>query len=237
MKDGGTTVIPDDEQPFIHMLECAGPVPMSKTMTTSSPHSPAVTAVILAGGRSRRMGGRDKAFLPLDGRAMIAHAIGTIRPQVHHLLINTHGENAAYAALGYPLIRDVVAGQPGPLAGLLSGLLKAPDPLVLSVPCDMPLLPADLVARLAAALEKSRGEVATVHDGTRLHQAILLAKRTLAPSVRAYLDQGERKVETWLTAQHYALADFSDCPEAFANANTPQELAQLEARLQSQHAH
>jgi molybdopterin-guanine dinucleotide biosynthesis protein A len=183
------------------------------------------------------MGGRDKALLPLAGRPLITHAIERVRPQVDHVLINTHRDDPAYAALGYPLIGDTVGGQPGPLAGLLSGLLHAPDPLVLTVPCDMPLLPADLVPRLAAALEHSDAEVATVHDGARRHQAILLAKRTLAADVRAYLDQGQRKVEAWLTAQRYALADFSDCPEAFANANTPEELVRLEKRLWSPHAH
>lgn len=206
-------------------------------MTTPRQHPPAVTAVILAGGQARRMGGRDKALLPLGGRPLIAHAIDAVRPQVDHLLINTPRDDTAYTGFGYPLIGDVITGQPGPLAGLLSGLVRATDPLVLTVPCDMPLLPTDLVSRLLAALEKSDAEVVTVHDGTRLHQAILLVKPALAPGVRAYLEEGQRKVETWLMAQRYSVADFSDCPEAFSNANTPEELARLEERLRRPHAY
>ena len=204
-------------------------------MTTPREQPLAVTAVILAGGRSRRMGGRDKALLPLAGRPLLAHVLAAIRPQVNHVLINTHRDDAAYTGLGFPLIADTLPGQPGPLAGLLSGLINAPDPLVLTVPCDMPLVPADLVARLTAALERAEADVATVHDGTRLHQAVLLARRTLAPQVQTYLEGGQRKVEEWLMAQSYALADFSDQPEAFANANTPKELADLETGLRSEH--
>jgi molybdenum cofactor guanylyltransferase len=192
---------------------------------------PSITAVILAGGRARRMDGADKALLPLAGRPLLAHVIRALRPQVDAIVINSNRPAAQYAQFGLPVIADTLPEQPGPLAGLLSGLQACPGKLVLTVPCDTPCLPADLVARMYAALDTAQADICSVSDGEHLHAAIMLARRSITPALQSYLVAGQRKVQDWLRAQRLAVADFSDQPEAFCNINTPQELHQLEQRL------
>lgn len=190
-----------------------------------------VTAVVLAGGRSRRMGGREKGLQPLAGRPLIAHAVAALAPQVDRVVINANRELERYRRLGLPVIPDAVPDQPGPLAGVLTALQEAGDGLALTAPCDVPRLPADLVVRMRTALEAAGTDVCTVHDGTRLHQVILLLRPGAAAGLRAFLAEGGHRVEAWLRGRPFAQADFSDCPEAFANVNTPEELERMEATI------
>ncbi|GAB4288598.1 MAG: molybdenum cofactor guanylyltransferase [Thiohalomonadaceae bacterium] len=192
---------------------------------------PPITAVILAGGRARRMHGADKALLPLAGRPLLAHVIDALRPQVATILLNSNHPAAEYASFGLPVIADTLPEQPGPLAGLLAALQVSTSELVLCVPCDTPCLPAELVQRMHAALTQAAANVCTVSDGARLHAAIMLAHRRVLPALEGYLVSGGRKVQDWLHGQKLAIADFSDQTTAFSNINTAQDLHALEQRL------
>lgn len=201
-------------------------------------HKHHITAVILAGGRARRMDGADKALLPLAGRPLLAHVIAALRPQVDDILLNSNRPATHYLHYSLPLLPDTLPDQPGPLAGLLAALQHccsgdADDraTLVLTVPCDTPALPADLVARMVHALDGSAADICSVSDGARLHAAFMLARCCVLPGLQAYLAAGQRKVQDWLRGQKLAVADFSDQPAAFGNINTPQDLHQLEQSL------
>lgn len=194
--------------------------------------SPTITTVILAGGAARRMGGEDKGLTPLNREAMIAHVIKRLAGQSSSLLINCNRSQQEYARFGYPLIEDTIAGGLGPLAGVLSALEHSDNDYVLSVPCDTPLLPTDLIERMQQALEQQGVEACTVNDGERLHPVVLLVKRSVLPGLRNYLEDGGRKVHDWFYSVPHCSADFSDQPEAFVNINTPQQLATLQQRLQ-----
>src|SRR5215813_11499043 len=127
-------------------------------LTTAGPGAPPVVGLLLAGGLSRRMGGGDKCLRPLGGRPILDRIIERVRPQVKHLVLNANGDPGRFAGYGLPVVADSVEGFAGPLAGVLAGLdwtaANAPDcPWVASVPTDAPFLPADLVARLHAAVE------------------------------------------------------------------------------------
>ena len=198
---------------------------------TSERHPAAITAVILAGGRARRMDGADKALLPLAGQPLLAHVIAALRPQVDAILINSNHPAAHYAQFGLPVIADSLPDHPGPLAGLLSALRASASELVLSVPCDTPCLPADLVARMREALQRGDANVCSASDGVQLHAAIMLTHRRVVQALESYLAAGGRKVQDWLHTQKLAMADFSDRADAFYNINTPLELQQLEQRL------
>lgn len=195
------------------------------------PPLPAVTAVILAGGRARRMEGADKALLLLAGRPLLAHVIDALRLQVDTILLNSNRTAAEYTSFGLPVIADTLPDQPGPLAGLLTALQTSEAELVLCVPCDTPCLPADLVPRLRAGLMQAAADICTVTDGERLHAAIMLVHRRVRPALESYLASGGRKVQDWLHSQKLAVADFSDQPTAFSNINTALELQALEQRL------
>lgn len=193
---------------------------------------PSITTVILAGGAARRMGGEDKGLIELNGKALVAHVIERLLPQSSSLLLNCNRSQEKYAQFGYPLITDTLSGGLGPLAGVVSALEQSSSDYLLSVPCDAPLLPLDLVARMLRTMEQEGADACTVSDGERLHPVVLLVKRHLLPGLRSYLADGGRKVHDWFYSVPHCSTDFSDQPEAFININTPEQLAALQQRLQ-----
>lgn len=186
---------------------------------------PLITGVILAGGLGRRMGGVDKGLQLLDGRALVRHVADRLAPQVDHLLINANRSEADYAALGYPLIADRIAGFAGPLAGLHAALSAASTPLVATAPCDSPRLPLDLVDRLLGALLAGNANLAIATAGGRRHPVFCLCRTALRPLLESYLQGGGRKVALWCADMGAIEVDFSDQPEAFDNFNTLDDLA------------
>lgn len=192
-----------------------------------------ITGVILAGGRATRMGGEDKGLINVAGQPMAAHIITALRPQVGKLLINANRNQERYSALGAPVVTDQVADFAGPLAGMASGLAAATTPWIVTAPCDSPLVPPDLVTRLIAALRADDAELAVAWAEGRMQPVFALLPRSLLPNLNDYLMAGERKIDRWYDRHHTALADLSDCPEAFLNINTPEERDALEARLTS----
>ncbi len=190
-----------------------------------------ITTVILAGGAARRMGGEDKGLTQLNGQAMISYVIERLVPQSSAITINCNRSQQAYAEFGYPLIEDTISGGLGPLAGVLSALEQSDSDYVLSVPCDTPLLPDDLIERMLQAIKEDDADACTVNDGDRLHPVVLLVKRRVLSGLRDYLSGGGRKVHDWFYSIPHCSADFSDQPEAFVNINTPQQLATLQQRL------
>jgi len=130
-----------------------------------------VTGVVLAGGRGQRMGEADKGLQPLRGRSLVEWVLERVDPQVDDLLIIANRNLERYLELGYPVLRDRIPDFAGPLAGLQAGLTQTRSELVLLVPCDTPLLPADLVSRLAAALRQADAEVANALHRERVARA------------------------------------------------------------------
>ena len=193
-----------------------------------------ITGLVLAGGRGSRMGGVDKGLQTLDGRPLAVHALERLAPQVGALMVNANRHLEAYGAFGVPVVHDADSDFPGPLAGMLAGLLEARTPWVVTVPCDSPRLPTDLVDRLFQAATQAGAPVALAAtrgaDGTLQPQPVfcLIATR-LRDDLAAYLASGQRKIDRWTARHGHALAVFDD-EDAFANANTAQELAALSAR-------
>lgn len=188
-----------------------------------------ITGVVLAGGMARRMEGRDKGLVPFRGRPLVAHVVEALAPQVDELFVNANRNREAYAGLGYPVIGDDLAGYQGPLAGILSAMRRAGHDLLLVVPCDAPLLPADFVRRMKTALETAGAEIAVAFDGKRLQPVHALIARRLADDLEAYLKSGERKIDRWYDRHAVVKVDLSDRPETFINVNTLDELTRLES--------
>jgi molybdopterin-guanine dinucleotide biosynthesis protein A len=191
---------------------------------------PPVTAILLAGGEGRRMGGQDKGLIALRGKSLAEWVLTRIRPQVSEILISANRNLESYEALGYPVVRDKTQGYVGPLAGIARGLLDAENELVLSVPCDTPFLPDDLVARLYTALSKGNHDLAVPLAAGRTQNAICLMRRHVGPNLAIFLSRGGRKVQDWQAGLKLALADFSDEAPFFVNINNPEQLAALEGR-------
>ncbi|MBV2125110.1 MAG: molybdenum cofactor guanylyltransferase [Candidatus Thiodiazotropha sp. (ex Ctena orbiculata)] len=189
---------------------------------------PAVTAVILAGGRGRRMGGEDKGLIELNGRPLVQHVISAIQPQVATILINANRNQERYAAFGCPVIADSLLDYQGPLAGFIAALQAVETEDMLTLPCDGPLVPPDLVARLYEARQSAGADIAVAHDGDRLQPVYALIPKRLADSLQRYLDRGDRKIDLWYEEHRVAHADFSDIPRTFINVNTLQERDNLQ---------
>lgn len=183
-----------------------------------------ITGLVLAGGLGRRMGGVDKGLSLLDGEPLVEHIIRRLAPQVGQLIINANQNHDTYAGFGHPVVGDRIEGHAGPLAGLEAGLAACTTPYLLTVPCDSPLLPADLVSRLAACLTAHKASIAVARTGEQLHPVFSLIRSDELPELQAFINAGGRRMEAGLRRLCWAPCPFDDCPEAFANINTPDEL-------------
>jgi len=181
-----------------------------------------VTGIVLAGGLGRRMGGVDKGLQPLHGKAMVEHVLARLAPQVDEIVINANQNLERYRAFGHRVVSDRVGGFAGPLAGLHAGLQAASHPLAVTVPCDSPFLPDDLVARLHAQL--GGNELAVAKTGDQPHPVFALVRRSVADNLRAFLASGGRKIDAWYASLKVVEVLFDDEAEAFRNINTLEEL-------------
>ena len=181
-----------------------------------------VTGVVLAGGQGRRMGGVDKGLVELDGRPLVAWVLERLAPQVGALLINANQNAERYAAFGHPVIGDAVGGFAGPLAGLHAALAAARTEWVVTVPCDSPFLPEDLVSRLSKNLREN--DLAVAKTGAQPHPVFSLMKKDLLQNLEAFLNGGGRKIDAWYGALRFVEVPFDDEADAFRNINTREEL-------------
>ena len=181
-----------------------------------------VTGIVLAGGKGSRMGGVDKGLQPLRGKPMIEWVLERFQPQVGEVIINANQNVPTYSRYGHRVVPDRIGGFAGPLAGLHAGLNAAKHPLVVTVPCDSPFLPDDLVSRLRHALGTS--ELAVAKTGEQPHPVFALMKRDVRESLEAFLASGGRKIDAWYAALKVVEVSFDDEAEAFRNINTLDEL-------------
>ncbi len=190
-----------------------------------------VTAVVLAGGLSRRMQGQDKGLMELNGKLMIRHVLDALSGQVSDILINANRNIECYQALGHAVVQDQTTDYRGPLAGIACALPHIDTELLLCVPCDAPLIARPLARRLADTLYTSPCDIAVAHDGNRLQPVFCMLRKTVQDSLQNYLQRGGRKIDTWFSMIGYRTADFSDCPDMFVNINRPQDHALAESHL------
>ncbi|QKO21488.1 molybdenum cofactor guanylyltransferase MobA [Rhodoferax sp. BAB1] len=199
-----------------------------------------ITGLILAGGRGSRMGGVDKGLQNFNGMPMALHTLMRLQMQVGQVMINANRNLAAYESFGAEVWPDVLADYPGPLAGFLTGLERCETPYLVTVPCDSPRFPLDLVARLAEAMDREQAEIAMAaapekdEQGqvkVRTQPVFCLLRIELLESLVQFTQGGGRKIDAWTDLHKTVVVPFNapgDDPLAFANANTLAELKQLE---------
>ena len=199
-----------------------------------------VTGVLLAGGRSSRMGGREKALLDIGGQPMLMHVLSRLRPQVGRIVINANGDPARFSGHCLPVIADSIEGYAGPLAGLQAGmswaLAETPEAqFIASVPIDCPFLPLDLVGRLKAALIAAGSTCAIASSKGERHPVAGLWSVTLADALGAALAGNVRALHRFADDQGCAVADFapvrvgSAIIDPFFNVNAPADLEKARA--------
>ncbi|MEY3520044.1 MAG: Molybdenum cofactor guanylyltransferase [Pseudomonadota bacterium] len=209
-------------------------------MNPHTQNAPGITGLILAGGRGSRMGGTDKGLQNFHGLPLALQTLMRLQLQslpLQEVMINANRNLSAYESLGVPVWPDSIDGFAGPLAGFLTGLERCETPLLLTVPCDSPLFPLDLLERLCKAMHEQDADLAMASapetDGTVRPQPVFcLLKLDLLESLVKFTQSGGRKIDAWTAQHHCAIVPFDlpgDSPQAFSNANTLAELQQLES--------
>lgn len=187
-----------------------------------------ITGLILAGGRGSRMGGVDKGLQNYQGLPLALHALMRLQPQVGSVMVNANRNLGAYESFGVPVWPDTDGDYLGPLAGFLAGLERCETPYLVTVPCDSPRFPLDLVARLAGALHAQQAEIATAvthePDGrAQPHPVFSLLRASLLDSLVDFMAGGQRRIDRWTGRHRCVLVPFED-GDAFFNANTLDDL-------------
>jgi molybdopterin-guanine dinucleotide biosynthesis protein A len=203
-------------------------------MNASTIDAGQITGLVLAGGRGSRMGGVDKGLQTHQGIPLALHALLRLQPQVGEAMVNANRNLAAYESFGVPVWPDPIEGFAGPLAGLIAGLEHCETPWLVSVPCDTPDFPDDLVARLADAAQAHDAEIAfpltREADGREQpHPVFCLVRSALLESLIAFVHGGGRKIDAWFDGHRAVAVPFDDAG-AFFNANTRDELARLQVQ-------
>ncbi|ODR96149.1 hypothetical protein AUC69_15385 [Methyloceanibacter superfactus] len=200
-----------------------------------------IIGLVLAGGRSSRMGGGDKCLEPLRGRPLLGHVLARLRPQVASMIISANGDPARFASFGLPVVADSEPQFAGPLAGVEAGLAwtAANRPgvsWVVTVPGDTPFIPHDLVARLVDA-GGDTGKMVVARSETGVHPVVGLWPVGMAGDLKTALAEVFRKVSRWAEMQGAAEAFFAPVEidkrrvDPFFNINHPEDLAAAELLL------
>jgi len=190
-----------------------------------------ITAVILAGGKGRRLEGQDKGLVNYKGKALIQHVIERTQPQVSDIVINANRNQETYASYGYPIISDEMSDFQGPLAGFATAMKTVKTDYIVTLPCDGPALPLDLVSRMLSKLNTFSNVsncIAVAHDGEWLQPVHALIPVALIDSLEEFLANGDRKIDLWYAKHDLVLVDFSDQPDAFFNINKKEQLSETD---------
>ncbi|MGR3468832.1 MAG: molybdenum cofactor guanylyltransferase MobA, partial [Shimia sp.] len=185
-----------------------------------------------AGGKARRMGGGDKALLPLGSGVVLDEILARLEPQSGPVALNANGDAKRFSRFGLPVVADGVADFPGPLAGVLAGMDWAAGlgaAHVVTVAGDTPFFPGDLIPRLLLANESEPIALAAT-DG--LHPTFGLWPTALRDDLRVALGEGIRKVLAFTDRHGMARAEWPVTdPDPFFNINTPDDLARAQAMV------
>lgn len=188
----------------------------------SGPEHPAITGVILAGGRGSRMGDQDKGLVIWHQLPLYLHVLQRLKPQVSTVWINANRNLAAYQQSGVPVIADTLPDFPGPLAGMLAALEQVETEWVVFTSCDTPQLPGNLVTHLW----DNRGSALAVwaRSEERDHPALALLNRALITPLQQFLERGDRRLMLFLQEVGGHSVLFSNAGQAFNNINRPEDL-------------
>ncbi len=183
-----------------------------------------ISAVILAGGKARRMGGQDKGLQILGKQSLIQHVINRLQPQIHKISINANRNQTEYAKFGFPVFSDELPDFQGPLSGMLTALEKTKSDFILFTPCDTPFFPTNLLDKLKSAIENHNTLIAYACDEEREHPVFCLMSVQLKEKLRHYLASGERRILQFMNENGGISVKFTKEEGNFENFNTLDDL-------------
>jgi len=182
-----------------------------------------LTAVILAGGQGRRMGGEDKGLIEFDGRPIIEILIEKLKRQRVGIIINANRNHDIYQSYGLPVVSDELADFQGPLAGFATAINAVKTDYILTLPCDGPFLADSFVDLFIEAQAREQSPICVAYDGERLQPVYALIDVNLLDSLNQFLENGDRKIDRWYAQHDFARVDFSTQKNMFGNINRPED--------------
>lgn len=202
-----------------------------------------VMGCVLAGGKSRRMGGGDKTLFELNGRPMLDMILQRLKPQVPAIILNANGDPERFSRFGLPVVCDPLGDFAGPLAGVLAGLSHArahfPDVThIVSIAGDTPFFPTDLVARFCRAAPAAQSVIALASSSDKLHPVFGLWPVDLHDDLHDWLATGQSGKVLAFVDRHDSVEvtferDQQTGLDPFFNANHPEDLQTARSALSS----
>ncbi|MEH6556468.1 MAG: molybdenum cofactor guanylyltransferase MobA [Oceanicoccus sp.] len=183
-----------------------------------------VSAIVLAGGRSRRFNFVDKGLVIWKGQPLIQHVVSTIKTQVDEIILSCNQNVDQYRQFGYPIVLDELADFQGPLAGIQAALPKTLHPYVLICPCDTTQLPSNLVEQLLTAMLFNDVDATYAKTEERNHYLPVLMKTSLQSSIDIYLKSDGRSMKGWYRTIKHLGVPFSSQENEFSNFNHRRDL-------------
>ena len=191
-----------------------------------------IPCVILAGGKGRRMGGKEKALVPLLDRPLLSYVLESISGQVAPIALNINTSLDKFNKFGYQIIEDPIKGHLGPLAGILASLNWAHTlnhKWVLTLPCDTPFLPKNLVEEMIKVKSNDLSlDLVIARSKGYNHPVIALWKSELKSKLRIALEEGVRKIDLFTANLKIGYVDFDSRKniqfDPFTNLNSPLDL-------------
>ena len=181
-----------------------------------------ISAVILAGGKGSRMGGKDKGLIEFRNLPLIAYAVNVAKDRVNEIFISANRSLEDYSKYGKVIVDDLEGFQ-GPLAGISKALKACSSNYLLVLPCDSPMIDSTLIAALVERMEISDSDICVAHDGQIMHATFALMKSNLSESLDKFLDDGGRKMALWYRQQRTERVNVSSHLELLTNLNSPED--------------
>ena len=187
----------------------------------------------MAGGKSRRMGGQDKAFVLLNKKPKLSHVIDRLNKQTKNIVLNSNKNPEVFKSFKIKVMSDTVKDFPGPLAGVLSGMEwfnieNKKIKWVLSVPIDSPFFPLDLIKKLHFSLKNSNKLIAVAKSNKKIHPVLALWNMSLLNPIKNAINNDIRKIDLFTEPYQPQIVDFVSKIDPFFNINTPEDLKMAE---------
>lgn len=195
----------------------------------TKPFSDNVLGVILAGGRSRRMGSSDKALLPWERATLLEQVIARAQPQVDRLIISSNSASEEIANLGLKVIKDTIPDYPGPLAGIIGAMewaLNEPGKhqWLATFATDTPFVPQSFVPQCLQQAINEGVDVVHAQNAGRDHYVMAVWRISMLPHLQEQFAGGVRALKVIMANCRAQASEFTgDDVDPFFNINTPDD--------------
>ncbi len=183
-----------------------------------------ITAILLAGGKGQRLGGKDKGLVTFKTKPLIEYAIDVALAQAPNIIISANRNLTLYQTYRYPIYADQIDTFEGPLSGIHTCLQYVRTPYAFILACDIPQCPHDIINLLMNCMLENNADSCMIHDGKRAQPLISLIKTALKNDLETFLVDGQRKTLSWFLSTNHCFYLYESPKNLFNNINTTKQL-------------